>query len=272
MLVAFTTLLVAVSSPDSVVVLNPHWRLRLRFSFWRLNSVNWSRFWIKGFFSPSSDHDGCNWLCFPSVVQGPPAVPLHRQLLVASSDFPHCWRVCPATRLRLQVCWWVPVGYTTPNMYLTSLPFGQRSSPWSCNSVKVVLTFHLECKICFSCAQFMSRQMHWTNLPASIKAKYWFLDERSWRQAMKAPSFCAVTADSKSRWPLCRNAYFCLHWRLGTQLLIIHCTNQLANSYVVTTNQHLVIPHLPTTDYLLTNDHPPEMIIQMCCSSPPGSP
>ena len=48
------------------------------------------------------------------------------------------------------------------NTYLTSLPLvsvfdvtsiGQRSSPWTCNSVKVELTFHLECKLRSSCEQ-----------------------------------------------------------------------------------------------------------------------
>ena len=33
---------------------------------------------------------------------------------------------------------------------------GQRSSPWTCNPVKVEVKFHLECKLRSSCAQLMS--------------------------------------------------------------------------------------------------------------------
>ena len=62
---------------------------------------------------------------------------------------------------------------------------------------------------CFLRAQFILRQMHWTNLSVSIEAKYWV----SWLSfdvyervdgLSKLPLnslFCAVTADSNSRWP-----------------------------------------------------------------------
>ena len=51
------------------------------------------------------------------------------------------------------------------------------------------------------------------NLSAIIDAKYWVSwrnldDYEAWVRAVKtALSFCAVTADSKSRWPYVRNAY-----------------------------------------------------------------
>ena len=42
---------------------------------------------------------------------------------------------------------------------------GQRSSPWSCNSVNVEIKFHLEqCRLRFPCAQLVLRQMYLTNL------------------------------------------------------------------------------------------------------------
>ena len=49
---------------------------------------------------------------------------------------------------------------------------GQRSSPWTCNSVKVEIKFHLECKLHFPSAQLMIRQMHLTIVFESIEAKY----------------------------------------------------------------------------------------------------
>ena len=56
------------------------------------------------------------------------------------------------------------------NMLFDVTSVGQRSSLWTCNSVKVQIKFHLECKLCFPCAQFMLRQMHWSNLSVSIEA------------------------------------------------------------------------------------------------------
>ena len=47
----------------------------------------------------------------------------------------------------------------TPRKYevdVTSI--GQRSSPWTCNSVKVEIKFHLECKLHFPSAQLMLRK------------------------------------------------------------------------------------------------------------------
>ena len=36
--------------------------------------------------------------------------------------------------------------------------------PWTCiNPVKIEIKFHIDCKLCFPCTQFMLRQMHWTN-------------------------------------------------------------------------------------------------------------
>ena len=50
---------------------------------------------------------------------------------------------------------------------------GQRLTPWTCNSVKVEIKFHLECELHCPCAQLMLRQMHLTNASESIEAKYW---------------------------------------------------------------------------------------------------
>ena len=82
-----------------------------------------------------------------------------------------------------------------------------RSLPWTCNSVKVDIKFHVECKLHFPSAQLMLRQMHLTNVPESNEAKYrvsWLrlYVEQAWTRAMKPAlnsSFCAVTSDSK--WP-----------------------------------------------------------------------
>ena len=54
--------------------------------------------------------------------------------------------------------------------YLTSLPWS-----WTCDSVKVEIKLHVECKLHFPCAQLMLRQMHSTNLSESIDAKYLFI-------------------------------------------------------------------------------------------------
>ena len=82
---------------------------------------------------------------------------------------------------------------------------GQRSSPWSCNSVEI--KFHLECKPRFPCAQLMLQKC--TNLSVSNEANYWVSwlaltpNEREyelWKKALNS-SFCSVIANSKSRWP-----------------------------------------------------------------------
>ena len=86
---------------------------------------------------------------------------------------------------------------------------GQCSSPWTCNSVKVEIKFHLECKLHFPSVQLILRQIHLTKVFESIEAKYWvswlsFDVQQAWMRAVKTAlnsSFCAVTADSKSRWP-----------------------------------------------------------------------
>ena len=50
--------------------------------------------------------------------------------------------------------------------YVTSV--GQRSSPWTCNSVKVKVKFQVKCKLHFPSAQVMLRQMHLTDASESI--------------------------------------------------------------------------------------------------------
>ena len=44
---------------------------------------------------------------------------------------------------------------------------------WPCNSMKVDIKFHLECKLRFPFAQLLLRQIHLTNLSVSIDAKCW---------------------------------------------------------------------------------------------------
>ena len=62
----------------------------------------------------------------------------------------------------------------TPRKYVHDVTsVGQRSSPWTCNSVEVETKFHLECKLHFPSAQLMLRQMHLTKVFESVEAKYW---------------------------------------------------------------------------------------------------
>ena len=98
----------------------------------------------------------------------------------------------------------------TPREYVFDVTsIGQRSSPWAWKLSESRDTFHLECKLYFPSAQRMLRQTHLTNVSESIEAKYWVswqgLDvERGWIRAIKTALnslFCAVIADSKSRWP-----------------------------------------------------------------------
>ena len=61
----------------------------------------------------------------------------------------------------------------TPRKYVFDVTsIGQRSSPWTCNSVKAEIKFHLECKLHFPNPQLMLRQMHLTNLSESMEAKF----------------------------------------------------------------------------------------------------
>ena len=61
----------------------------------------------------------------------------------------------------------------TPRKYVFDVTsVGQRSSPWTCNSMKVEIKFHLERKLHFPSAQLMLRLMHLTKVFESIEAKY----------------------------------------------------------------------------------------------------
>ena len=61
----------------------------------------------------------------------------------------------------------------TPRKYVFDVTsVGQLSLPWTYNSVKVEIKFHLECKLHFLSAQLMLRQMHLTKVVESIEAKY----------------------------------------------------------------------------------------------------
>ena len=62
------------------------------------------------------------------------------------------------------------VFFTTRKYVFDVTSLGQRLP---CNSVKDAITFHLECKLRSSYAQFILWKMHSTNSSASIEAKYW---------------------------------------------------------------------------------------------------
>ena len=71
---------------------------------------------------------------------------------------------------------------TTPRKYVLDVTsVGQRSSPWTCSSVKIEMKFHLECKLHFPSAILMLRQMLLTNVFESIEATYWV----SWLSTFK---------------------------------------------------------------------------------------
>ena len=118
---------------------------------------------------------------------------------------------CFSPRLTVSTCKQNPVQISaSPRKYVFDVTsVGHRSSPWTCNSVKVRIKFNLQCKLHFPSTQLMLRQMHFTNVSESIEAKYWvswlsFDVQQAWILAIKTAlnsSFCAATADSKSRWP-----------------------------------------------------------------------
>ena len=67
---------------------------------------------------------------------------------------------------------WGHMPMTPPKYVFYVIFIGQRSSPWSCNSVKVEIKFHLDCKLHFPSAQSMLRQMHLRNVSESTEAMY----------------------------------------------------------------------------------------------------
>ena len=74
---------------------------------------------------------------------------------------------------------------------------GQRSSPWSCNSVRVEIKFLLKCKLRFPCAQFMLRQCIYELI---CKYRGWVLSflPKFWRWLK-----FELTARQKSVFPWC---------------------------------------------------------------------
>ena len=103
-----------------------------------------------------------------------------------------------------------PIDLRTPRKYVFDVTsVCQRSSPWTCNSVKVEIKFHLDCKLHFPSAQLMLRQLYLTKVFESIEAKYWVsglsfdVNEREHELSKLTlySSLFAVTADSKSKWP-----------------------------------------------------------------------
>ena len=68
---------------------------------------------------------------------------------------------------------------------------GQRSSPWTCHSVKVEIKFRLECKLHFPRTRIMLRQTHLANVSQSIEAKYWLsFFVKFWRLISANTSYC----------------------------------------------------------------------------------
>ena len=63
---------------------------------------------------------------------------------------------------------------TTPWKYVFEVTsVGQRSSPWPCKLNERQDEISTRMQAPFSCAQFILRQMHWTNVSVSIEAKCW---------------------------------------------------------------------------------------------------
>ena len=87
------------------------------------------------------------------------------------------------TALSELVWYWQVLPSPTPRKYVSDVTStGQRSSPSPCNSMKVGINFHVECKRRFLCAQLdMPRQMCSKNLSVSIETKYW-VSWPGWRE------------------------------------------------------------------------------------------
>ena len=87
------------------------------------------------------------------------------------------------TALSELVWYWQVLPSPTPRKYASDVTStGQRSSPSPCNSMKVGINFHVECKRRFLCAQLdMPRQMCSKNLSVSIETKYW-VSWPGWRE------------------------------------------------------------------------------------------
>ena len=112
---------------------------------------------------------------------------------------------------------------------------------WSAFDAMVVQLkkVQLECKARFSCAQLMLRQMH-RIYPYVSRLSIRFLghvltfnkrEYELWKLYLNL-SFCAITADSKSRWPHVRKEYFrgvltCLnHTLLASTCCLLSCQEQ----------------------------------------------
>ena len=113
---------------------------------------------------------------------------------------------------------WCPAhSFPTLQKYVFDLTsIGQRSLPWPSNSVEVEMKFHIKSMHHFPSAQLMLQQMHLTNVDLkvsmlSIEFLGWVLTFNKCEDKLsKLPlnlSFCAVTANSQSRWPHGKKAY-----------------------------------------------------------------
>ena len=68
------------------------------------------------------------------------------------------WNICESTRQCSEI-------RQTPRKYVFDVTsVGQRSSPWTCNSVKIEIKIRPKCKLQFPSVQLMLRQMHLTTV------------------------------------------------------------------------------------------------------------
>ena len=139
--------------------------------------------------------------------------------------------------LRIQDC----TGRHRGTTDLTWLPLATvRHHGRSCNSVKVEIKFHLECKLHFPCAHLMLQKTHLTNVSESTEARYWVcwhVNFFAWIRAMKTALefviLCSnrglqieVTTRQKSVFPRCQPGHVfvlgILRWRERLGVTLVH--------------------------------------------------
>ena len=108
----------------------------------------------------------------------------------------------------LQELFWTPRKYYVFDV--TS--FGQRWLPWTCNSVKIEIKFHLECKLYIPCAQLVLRlpMRDRTYLKVSrLSIESWLM--KLWRSNMspiRQPTFYKSAIDGISPNPALKAIHF----------------------------------------------------------------
>ena len=106
---------------------------------------------------------------------------------------------------------WLAFFKTTLAYLFDVTSIGQRLLPWTRNSVKVKIRFHLKCKHTANVATNAFKKCIWKYQGY----RYCILtcEHRLWELPLNL-SFCAVTADSKLRWPCSKKSVF--PWCLPT--------------------------------------------------------